>query len=127
MLLNYYHSSLVGGHAGVTKCNMTIHQIFYCPNLAHHIRAYIMGCHICQMFGEGKKPNINTPALSKISMDIKYMPYSTKQYKYTLVYLCEVTNFLIALPLKTVQTVDVCSAIINECIRYFAFPTHIIC
>ena len=48
MLLDSYHSSLLGGHAGITKCYMTICQRFYCPNLSNHIRAYIMrGCFRC--------------------------------------------------------------------------------
>ena len=37
MLLHYFHSSLVGGHMGMTKTFMTISQRFFCPNLAHHI------------------------------------------------------------------------------------------
>ena len=34
ILLNAYHSSLLGGHTGITKCYHTISQRFYCPNLA---------------------------------------------------------------------------------------------
>ena len=53
ILLDTYHSSLIGGHSGITKCYQTIGQRFYCPNLAENLRAYITGCHICQMFQEG--------------------------------------------------------------------------
>ena len=31
VLLNMYHSSVMGGHAGITKCYRTISQRFYCP------------------------------------------------------------------------------------------------
>ena len=34
ILLNAYHSSILGGHTGITKCYHTISQRFYCPNLA---------------------------------------------------------------------------------------------
>ena len=54
ILLDTYHSSLIGGHSGITKCYQTISQRFYCPNLAEKLRAYITGCHICQMFKKGK-------------------------------------------------------------------------
>ena len=78
ILLDTYHSSLIGGHSGITKCYQTINQRFYCPNLAENLRAYITGCHICQMFKKGKnfqrpyqkRMNINTPAMTRISMDI---------------------------------------------------------
>ena len=47
ILLNAYHSSIIGGHTGITKCYHTISQKFYCPNLAENLRAYITGCHVC--------------------------------------------------------------------------------
>ena len=36
ILLNAYHSSILGGHTGITKCYHTISQRFYCPNLAEN-------------------------------------------------------------------------------------------
>ena len=102
--LNHYHSYLEGGHVEVTKYYMTSSQRFYCLNLTYYIRAYVAGCNSCQMFKEDKQPNspfqtgvnLDTLVLSKISLDIKYMPGSTKQYKHILVLLCIVTNILIA-------------------------------
>ena len=44
ILLDTYHSSLIGGHSGITKCYQTISQRFNCPNLAENLRAYITGC-----------------------------------------------------------------------------------
>ena len=75
ILLDTYNSSLIGEHTGITKCYQTISQRFYCPNSAENLRAYITGCHICQMFKKGKnfqRPyqkmmNINTPAMTRIS------------------------------------------------------------
>ena len=82
ILLNAYHSSLLGGHTGITKCYHTISLRFYCLNLAENLRAYITGCHVYQLFKKGKdfkrpyqkRININVPAMTKISMDIKQMP-----------------------------------------------------
>ena len=105
LLLHYFHSSMMGGHMGITKTYMTLGQRFHCPNLAHHIRAYIIGCHICQTVKLGKNPNrpfqkwinINILVLCKISMDIKHMPGS-KGYRFTLVLICEISNFLVVTP-----------------------------
>ena len=47
ILLNTCHSSLIGGHTGITNCYQTISQRFYCSNLAENLRAFITGCHIC--------------------------------------------------------------------------------
>ena len=54
ILLDTYHSSLIGGHSGITKCYHTFSQRFYCPNLGENLRAYITRCHMCQMFKKGK-------------------------------------------------------------------------
>ena len=46
VLLNMYHSSVMGGHVGITKCYQTISQRLYCPNLAEQLIPYITGCHV---------------------------------------------------------------------------------
>ena len=110
ILLNAYHSSILGGHTGITKCYHTISQRFYCPNLAENLRAYITGCHVCQLFKKGKdfkrpyqkRINLNIPAMTKISMDIKQMPVN-KGYSHILVLLCEVTNYMVALALMSTR------------------------
>ena len=133
MLLHYFHSSLMGGHMGITKTYLTLSQRFFCPNLAHHVRAFIIGCHVCQtvkMSKSIKRPlqkriNINIPALCKISMDIKHMP-SSQGYSFVLVMICEVSNFLVVAPLRSAQTIPVCNAIRSRFIAHFGPPTHII-
>ena len=134
ILLNAYHSSILGGHTGITKCYHTISQRFYCPNLAENLRAYITGCHVCQMFEKGKdfkrryqkRINLNVPAMIKISMDIKQMPVN-KGYSHILVLLCEVTNYMVALPLVSTRTPHILHAFQRGYLAYFGPPTHIVC
>ena len=134
VLLEMYHSSVMGGHVGITKCYQTISQRFYCPNLAEQLRAYITGCHVCQLFKKGKKfdrplkkrVNINVPAMTKISMDIKHMPAS-HGYSYILVLLCEVSNYMVALPLHSTRTPHILQVFQKGYVAYFGPPTHIVC
>ena len=134
ILLDTYHSSLIGGHTGNTKCYQTISQRFYCPNLAENLRAYITGCHKCQMFKKGKnfqrpyqkRMNINTPAMTRISMDIKQMPVN-RGYSNILVLLCEVSSYMVALPLQSTRTQSILEAFQRGYLAYFGPPTHIIC
>ena len=133
ILLNAYHSSLLGGDTGITKCYHTISQRFYCPNLAENLRAYITGCHVCQLFKKGKdfkrpyqkRINLNVPAMTKISMDIKQMPVN-KGYSHILVLLCEVTNYMVALPLMSTRTPHILDAFQKGYLAYFGPLTHII-
>ena len=134
ILLNAYHSSVIGGHTGITKCYHTISQRFYCPNLAENLRAYITGCHVCQLFKKGKefkrpyqkRINLNVPAMTKISMDMKQMPVN-KGYSHILVLLCEVTNYMVALPLMSTRTPHILEAFQRGYLAYFGPPTHIVC
>ena len=134
VLLEMYHSSVMGGHVGIMKYYQTISQRFYCPNLAEQLRAYITGCHVCQLFKKGKKfdrplkkrVNINVPAMTKISMDIKHMPAS-HGYSYILLLLCEVSNYMVALPLHSTKTPNTLQVFQKGYVTYFRPPTHIVC
>ena len=133
-MLNAYHSSLLGGHTGITKCYHTISQRFYSPNLAENLRAYITGCHVCQLFQKGKdfkrpyqkRINLNVPTMTKISMNIKQMPVN-KGYSHILVLLCEVTNYMVALPLMSTRTPYILDAFQKGYLAYFGPPTHVVC
>ena len=111
ILMDMYHFSLIGGHTGITKCYQTICRRFYCPNLAEQLRAYITGCHTCRMFKKGKqfqRPyqkciNLNVPAMRHISMDMKQM-LPCNGYTHILVLLCEVSHYMVALPLHLTRT-----------------------
>ena len=108
IFLALFHSSILGGHMGMSKSVLTLQQKFYCPNLAYHVRMYIISCHVCQTFKCHKRfdrplnrriIDINAPTLMHISMDIKHMPPSKDKFLYILVLLCEVSNFIVAWPL----------------------------
>ena len=134
VLLDFYRSSIMGGHAAITKCYQTISQHFYCPNLAEHLRAYITGCHICQLFKKGKnfqrpfkkRININIPTMTKISMDIKQIP-PNHRYIHIIVLLCEVSNYMVALPLHSTKPPHILDVFQRGYLTYFGPLSHIIC
>ena len=135
-ILDMYHGTLIGGHQGMNKTLRTLSSRYYCPRLADYIRAYIVGCHTCQLFKNSKRfhrplqkrtYDISQPAFSNVSMDIKYMSKSNKGYKYMIVILCEITNFLVTHPLKEVTASEVCRILVEEFIAYFSTPVRIVC
>ena len=136
IFLDQYHTSLLGGHSGITKCYQTLRQRIYCPNLPYYVRLYIISCHICQLFKNSKRfdrplmkrfYDINTPTMTNISMDIKHMPPSKSPYKYILVLLCDISNFLVATPMKKATAEEVCSILLDNFMAYYAVPMRIIC
>ena len=48
-IIMLYHANLSVGHQGVIKRYLTISDKFFIPNLAHYLRSYIKGCHLCQL------------------------------------------------------------------------------
>ena len=134
ILMDMYHLSLIGGHTGITKCYQTICRRFYCPNLAEQLQAYITGCHTCQMFKKGKqfqRPyqkhiNLNVPAMTRISMDMKQMP-PCNGYTHILGLLCEVSHYMVALPLHSTRTQHILEVFQRGYMAYFGPPSHIIC
>ena len=73
-----------------------------------------------------KRVNINVPAMTKISMDIKHMPAS-HGYSYILVLLCKVSNYMVVLPLCSTKTPHILEVFQKGYVAYFGPPTHIVC
>ena len=55
LVLDHYHSSLLGGHQGMNKTLMTLQERFFCPRLGDIVRSYIVSCHVCQLFKNSKR------------------------------------------------------------------------
>ena len=64
--------------------------------------------------------------MTNISIDIKHMPPSKSPYKYILVLLCEISNFLVATPMKKATAEEVCSILFDNFMAYYAVPMKII-
>ena len=120
----------------MSKSVLTLQQKCYCPNLAYHVRMYVISCHICQTFKDHKRfdrpfnrriIDINASSLTQLSMDIKNMPPSKDKYNYILVILCEVSNFIVAVPMKTATAPEICNAIMDSFMGYFGTPIRIVC
>ena len=87
-IITLYHASLFAGHQGVIKTYLTISDKFFVPGLMHYLRAFLKGCHICQLARNDKPPtrqsqiriHLNYKPMSRLSMDLKVMPRSQKEH-----------------------------------------------
>ena len=73
-----------------------------------------------------RRINLNVSAMTKNSMDIKHMPPS-RGYSFILVILCEVTNFMVTLPLSSTKIPHIIDVFERGYLVYYGPPTHIIC
>ena len=128
------HSHLFAGHQGIIKTYLTINDKFFIPNLIHYLRSYIKGCHICQLNRNEKPPsrqlqnriNLNYRPLSRLNMDIKVMPKSSKGHKFILCIIDEVMNYLITVPVYQSKAEEIGEALIEHVITKYCAPDCII-
>ena len=134
-ILDLYHSSILAGHQGTLKCFLTISDRFYILNLAHYIRMYTASCHRCQMIKQGKSKQryregrifLNYRPMSKVSMDIKYMPKAGNGMKFILVIIDGNLNYMVTVPLPQVKTELICEVLMVHLISKHSVPDMIIC
>ena len=133
-IIALYHSSLFAGHQGVIITYLTISDKFFIPNFIHYLRSYIKGCHICQLTSKKRPPsrqlqtriNLNYRPLSRLSMDLKVMPKSSKGHKFILCIIDEVTNYLITVPMYQSKVEEVGEALIQHIITKYCILICII-
>ena len=74
----------------------------------HYLRLHIKGCHICRLNRKDKPPVrllqtrsiLNYRPLSRLSMDLKVLPRSSRGHRYILCVIDGVTNYMITAPIK---------------------------
>ena len=133
-LLYYYHDSLLAGHQGVNRTYKTITQKFYVPFLFDSIRNYILSCDTCQRTRlqeqSPKAHHVRIPfdfkPMTSLSCDIKYMPTSNNQYKYILFATCDVSGYVVAMPLVKQDSISIAEALLNKVVWQFGPPKTII-
>ena len=133
-VITLYHSGLFTGHQGIIKMYLPISDKFVIPNLIHYLRSYIKACHICQLMCNEKpltrqlqtRINLNYKPLSRISMDLKVMPHSSKGHKFILCKIDEVTNYLITVPINQSKAEEIGEALIQHVVTKYCVLDYII-
>jgi hypothetical protein len=134
IVFNNYHNMLLAGHQGVGKTSLTIAKYYFIPNIHTKLNHYLEACVECQKCRSKSTknrpfhpriPHDYTP-MQHVSADIKYMPNGFDDYKFMLVCTCELTNFVIAVPLKRIDAPSVAEALIHRLICVFGPPKRLI-
>ena len=133
-IITLCHSSLFAGHQGIIKTYLIISDKFFIPNPIHYLRSCIKGCHICQLTCNEKplsrqlqtRININYRPLSRLSMDLKVMPRSSKGHKFILCIIDEVMNYLITVYIYQCKAEEIGDALIEHIVMKYCVPDCII-
>ena len=133
-IITLYHSSLFVGHQDVIKTYLTISDKIFIPNLINYLQLYIKACHICQLTRNEKAPtrelqtriNLNCRPLSRLSMDLKVIPWLSQGHKFILCIIDVVMNYLIMVPIYQSKVEEIGEALIEHIVTKYCVPNCII-
>ena len=134
VVFHMYHDSLLGAHYGPLNTYYTIKDKYHIHNLLDKINKYVASCEECQKQKVKTKKSryfhpripLDYNPLAYISADIKYMPKGIYNYEFLLVIVCEVTGFVIAIPMIKHDAVTIAHALLEKLIFIFGPPKTLI-
>ncbi len=125
-IFELYHSSLIISHQGLTRTYYKIRQHFFIRNLYKYLHLYIMSCRVCSsrrdiLFKQKQRswsPQVihDFAIMESISIDLKVMPTSFRDYNYLLVMRCNHSQFIITDTLKTRKASEVAEYLFQKLI-----------
>ena len=133
-IFHMFHDTLLGAHYGPVNTYYTIKDRYWIHNMFEKLQRYISSCEACQQQKQkrGKIPYshpripISYNPMSYISADIKYMPKGIYDYEFLLIAVCEITGFVIAIPLIKHDAVSIAHALIDKIFLIFGPPKSLI-
>ena len=113
---------------------LTISDKFFIPNLIHYLRSDIKPSHICQLMCNEKpltrqlqtRIYLNYRPLSRLSMDFKVMPHSSKGHEFILCIIDEVTNYLITVLIYQSKAEEIGEALIEHTMKKYCVLDSVI-
>ena len=121
-VFHMFHDTLLGAHYGPVNTHYTIKDRYWIHNMFEKLQRYISSCDACQQQKQkrGKIPYfhpripLSYNPMSYISADIKYVPKGIHDYEFLLIAVCEITGFVIAIPLIKHDTVSIAHTLIDR-------------
>ena len=134
VVFHMYHDSLLGAHYGPLNTYYTIKDKYHIHNLLDKLNRYVASCEECQKQKSKKRPTryfhpripLDYNPMSYISADIKYIPKGIYNYEFLLVIVCEITGFVLAIPLIKHDAVTIAHALLEKVIFLFGPPQTLI-
>ena len=134
IVFHMYHDSLLGAHYGPLNTYYTIKDKYYIHNLLDKVNKYVTSCEECQKQKTKKNKSryfhpripLDYNPMAYVSADIKYMPKGIYNYEFLLVVVCEITGFVLAIPLIKHDAVTIAHALLEKLIFIFGPPQTLI-
>lgn len=126
-ILNLYHENPIGGHLGTNRLYRKLKPIYTWPNMKKRINDYVKACVSCKInkhYPKVKTKFVETTtplkAFEILSIDtIGPFTYTNKGNRYAVTLQCDLSKFLIIIPVPDKTATTIAKAIIEKCILLF--------
>lgn len=127
ILEQFHYDKLYGGHYGQKKLYAKIRSNYYWKGMTRDISEFVRNCTKCQL-NKPKRKNFETMSLTPtpqrpfdvvIIDTVGPLPITYYNYRYALTMICDLSKYLIAVPLKTKSAEEVAKAIFENFILKF--------
>lgn len=126
-ILKQHHDSPVGGHPGVNRLYKKLKSLFSWPYMKQTVSDYVRSCELCKINKHAipvKTPAIVTTTPSKtfdvVSIDtIGPFPLTEKGNRYAVTLQCDLSKYVIAVPLTDKSAVSIAKAVVEKCILVY--------
>lgn len=123
----FHNDPLYGGHSGQKRMYSQIRSKYYWRYMTSDIAKFVKNCHICKLSKPGRKTKepmkiTETPAkpFDTIQLDtIGPLMKSNNGYKYAITLVCELTKYLVAIPIVDKSAKSIARAIFEEFILIY--------
>ena len=134
-ILQEYHSSPIGGHAGITRTLARLKAQFYWPKMQEHVKEYVQNCVICQ---QAKVSNTLPSGLLQplpipqqvwedVAMDFITGLPSVNGFSVIMVVVDRLTKYAHFLPLKAdYSSKSVAETFMNNIVKLHGIPKSIV-
>ena len=124
ILKKFHDDPVFGGHPGVSRFLSKIKRFYTWKNITKDVREYVKKCAKCQL-NKSRIKNIEpliktaTPirAFDVIQIDtVGPLPKSFNNNEYAVTIICDLTKFLIAVPIPNKSAREIAKAVVENCI-----------
>lgn len=127
ILTKFHNDPNLGGHSGINRLLTKIRKYYTWKNITYDVRKFVNNCEQCKLNKSGKKskePMVITQTPQKpfdrIQIDtIGPLPRSILGNEYAVTIMCELTKYLIAIPVTNKSAETVAKAIVDNCILIY--------
>lgn len=134
-ILRQYHDSLLGGHNSLEIMKNTIKKFFEWHNMVSDIKSYVKNCDICEknkVSRHTKNPMQITSTASrpfeKVYIDLvgEISPNSAEGHKYIFTCICDLTKFVIAVPIMDSTAKTIADVFVKHVVLRFGPPRYLV-